>query len=50
MVWVSAKIQTKAISAPQPVTDPELLEALKTTVMLFHHPRPAPQKTNLTNP
>ena len=40
MMYVSAKIQHKAIDVPQPVTDPELLETLKTTVMMFHTPRP----------
>ena len=46
MVYVSAKIQHKTIGAPQPVTDPELLETLKMVVMTFHTPRPM-RKTNL---
>jgi len=40
MIYVGAKIQNKTTSSTQAVTDPKLLETLKTTVMLFYNPRP----------
>jgi len=43
-VFVSANIQNKTAGSPDPITDPELLDALKMTVRQFYHPRPAQRK------
>jgi len=44
--YVSANIQNKTTNSSNPVTDPELLANLKTTMMAFYTPRPA-RKPNL---
>jgi len=38
-VYVAANIQNKTTGYPDPVTDPDLLEELKTTVLLFYQPQ-----------
>jgi len=48
-VFASAKIGTKSTDSPDPVTDPQLLDALKMTVKMFYHPRPAQKKPISTN-
>lgn len=40
-VFVSANIQCKTTSSPDPVTDPDLLDHLKMVVLMFYHPTPA---------
>jgi len=40
MIFVTANIQSKTIGSPDPVTDPDVLEALKMTLLTFYHPRP----------
>jgi len=40
-IYVSARIQNTSTGTPRLVTDPELLESLKMTIMTFYTPRPA---------
>lgn len=49
-VFVSANIQNKTAGSPDPVTDPELLDALKMTVRQFYFPRPAQRKPISSKP
>ncbi|MCL1921962.1 MAG: hypothetical protein FWG50_12975 [Kiritimatiellaeota bacterium] len=51
-IFVSANIQNKMTSSPDPVFNEELLEALKMTVMMFYTPRPRPpaQRRTITAP
>ena len=43
-VFVSANIRNKTAGSNDPITDPELLDALKMTVKQFYRPRPAQRK------
>ena len=49
-VYAWANIRNKTTSSPDPITDPELLDALKMTVSQFYHPRPAQRRPISTNP
>ena len=49
-IFVSANIQNKTAGSPDPVSDPELLDALKMTIMTFYYPRPAQKRTSTIKP
>ena len=49
-VFASANIRNKTAGSPDPITDPELLDALKMTVRQFYRPRPAQRRPISPNP